>query len=119
MSTETVAARPVPAMPRVAPPVDVYENRDAVILAVDVPGVVRDNLTIEIEGDELLLTARQGELPKGEALHLGFAPVEFRRAFRVPRGLDSSNVSAALDNGVLRITLPKSDAIRPRRIAVA
>lgn len=121
MTTETNPAELAvrPSLPTITPAVDVFESREAIVLTLDVPGVRRDDLTLEIEGDQLQINARQSDLPEGNLLHNGFAQVEFRRTFRLPRGLDASAVGASLENGVLRVTLPKADSIRPRRIAVA
>ena len=100
---------------RVAPPVDVYENNDAILLLVDVPGVEQDGLSIQLDGGQLDIEARQ---PKTAGEELGFEPVVYARSFSVPNTIDASKVAAALELGVLRVHLPKSEAAKPRRIEV-
>lgn len=99
---------------RVTPPVDVYENEDAIMLLVDVPGVREDGLDIRLEGGQLELEARQ---PKPES-ELDYEPVAFARTFIVPNTVDAAKVAAELDKGVLKVLLPKSEAAKPRRIAI-
>jgi HSP20 family molecular chaperone IbpA len=98
---------------RVAPPVDVYENKDELLMLVDVPGVEHAGLNLRLEGADLELEARQ---TGGNGN--GFTPVTFARSFTLPRGIDAKGVSAELKNGVLRIALKKSDEAKPRRIEV-
>ena len=101
---------------RITPPVDVFENKDEIVVLVDVPGVEQDGFDIRLHDGTLELEARQ---PKDAATDLGFQPLVYARSFTVPRSVDAENVAAALDKGVLRIQLPKSEAAKPRRIAVS
>lgn len=98
---------------RIAPPVDVYENEDAIMLLVDVPGVRKEGLDIRLEGGQLELEARQ---PKDN--DLDDEAVAFARTFIVPNTIDAGKVAAELDKGVLKVLLPKSEAAKPRRIAI-
>jgi HSP20 family molecular chaperone IbpA len=99
----------------VTPPVDVYENDEEILLWVDVPGVEQDGLTIQLDGGKLDLEARQ---PSAPAEALGFEALVYARSFGVPSSVDASKVSAELEQGVLKLHLPKSEAAKPRRIAV-
>jgi HSP20 family protein len=105
--------RPAPsAAPRrtVVPRVDVYENQDEVLLFLDVPGVAAGGVEVELDKEELRIRARrQDDAPTGP---------DYERAFRVSPGIDGSKVEAELTNGVLRVRLPKADALRPRKIQV-
>jgi HSP20 family molecular chaperone IbpA len=98
---------------RTAPAVDVFENEDEMLLLVDVPGVEQDGLSIQLDGGQLDVEARQ----PNESLE-DLEPVVFGRTFTVPNSIDPASVSAELNAGVLRIHLPKSEAAKPRRIAV-
>lgn len=91
--------------PAVAPPVDVFENKDEVLIVADLPGVAQEALRIDLEEERLVI----------EAPREGF---DYRRSFLMPDGIDREKVSAKLTNGVLRLTLPKAAAIKPRRIEV-
>lgn len=104
----------------VVPPVDVFENENAITLLADLPGVPREQLHVRVDGDNLLLEAtavtsgpENMELVYGEAQ----CPA-YRRQFTLSRELDASRIEAQLRDGVLRLTIPKAEEARPRRIQV-
>ena len=98
---------------RVAPPVDVYENADEIMMLVDVPGVDEAGFSLRLEAGQLDLEARQAAYE-----HDSFQPVVFARSFTLPRSVDSEGVSAKLTQGVLTVRLRKSEAAKPRRIEI-
>ena len=91
-----------------APPVDVYENKDELLIVADVPGVTKDDLKIDFEDGKLSIF---GKRAANEA-H------DWHRAFVVPQGIDAEQISADLAQGVLTVRLPKAEALKPRQIAV-
>jgi HSP20 family protein len=95
---------------RVTPPVDIFENGDGFLIVADLPGVEPDALQLEYNPPELWVRAQRAENAE-EAL-------AYERRFELGSGIDPSSISAELKNGVLRIELKKSPALRPRRIAV-
>jgi len=101
-------------------PVDVYETDDAFVVKASMPGLTPDDLTISVEQHSVTI---HGE-PKAEELG-NLRPVlqerrigAFTRTFTLPVLVDADKVQAELDNGVLSLTLPKSEAIKPRKIQV-
>lgn len=106
------------ALPTYAPVCDVYESKDEILVLADLPGVTPDALRIHLEKGELTIEARRSMSAAGRALGAEFGDLEFRRRFGVPGGIDADRISAELTNGVLHLHLPKSDALRPRRIEV-
>jgi len=105
--------------PSVAPACDVYENNDEILVIADIPGIEADALKINLEKGELLLEASRASSAKAGAL-LGseWSDCDFRRRFAIPSGIDASKISAELKDGVMRLHLPKSAALKPRQIAV-
>ncbi len=102
------------AVRTVAPPVDVYENQDELVLVADVPGISADNLELRIEKEVLTLEARRPQLGDGsDALRF-----DYERRFFLPRGLDAEKVQATVAKGVVTIRLPKAETAKPRRIPV-
>jgi HSP20 family molecular chaperone IbpA len=104
--------------PAVAPRVDVYENEQEYLVVADLPGVKKEDLRLDIDDDELKLegarsTSQEGALVAGEC-----RPVDYRRTFVVPQGVDRTKIDAELNAGVLRLKLPKAEALRPRQISV-
>jgi HSP20 family protein len=105
--SERLSERPV-----YAPPVDIFENKDEILILADVPGVSREGLSINLDREELTIDARRPEGQKGDKAF------DYRRVFVVPRGLDADKIDAKLESGVLRLTLPKPAALKPRQIQV-
>ena len=106
--------------PTVIPPVDVFEDDSGITLLADLPGVARDALGVRIDGDELVIEATAAtsgpenmELVYGEAQY-----PSYRRQFTLSRELDTERIEAQLKDGVLKLTIPKSESARPRRIEV-
>lgn len=102
----------------VAPPVDVYENREEFLLIADMPGTTKEDLHIHLDKGQLTFDARRTETDEGRHLASESRGTQYRRAFSVPHGIDVDNVTADLRDGVLRVHLPKSAAIKPRQIQV-
>jgi HSP20 family protein len=104
----------------VLPPVDVYENDNAITLVADLPGVTREQLQIRLDGETLVLEAT-ASIQELENMELVYGEAEYpayRRQFTLSRELDASRIEAQLRDGVLRVTLPKAEEAKPRRIEV-
>lgn len=104
----------------VQPAIDVFETDASITLLADMPGVPRDQLEIQVEGDSLLI---QGEAKPQIAADLEplWAEVRtprFRRSFTLSRELDTSRIEANLKDGVLTLRIPKHAQAQPRRIQV-
>lgn len=105
--------------PAIAPPCDIYENDDEILVIADVPGVTADTLDIHLEKGELTLEARrESSGQQGTFLGKELWECDFRRRFAIPGGIEADKISAELRNGVLHLHLPKSEALRPRQIPV-
>ena len=105
------------------PPADLLIDDEGVDVYVDVPGLHRENLEIELENDTLTV---RGDRPFPYPHENGGGPVRsiergfgrFERSIRVPRGLDPDAIEASLSDGVLRLHIPKPETMRPRRIEI-
>ena len=101
------------------PPADVTETDDAYLVEIEVPGVDRKNLTVEVGGGELRV---DGEIVEKEKV--GWLRHRTRRVGRfayrttLPAGIDTDHIGADLADGVLTVRLPKTEAARRRRITV-
>jgi HSP20 family molecular chaperone IbpA len=104
--------------PFVAPPVDVYENADEILLVADMPGVTEEGLNIELDRGELRIEGSRSTELHGNAVETGERFADYRRAFTVPDSIDAEKVKAVLTQGVLKVHLPKAPHSKPRRIAV-
>jgi HSP20 family protein len=104
-----------------APPVDIYETDDALILTVDLPGVPKEAVGIEIHQNTLMLRGERkpaAEVPADRYHRTERAYGAFQRSFVLPTLVDQEHVQATYHDGVLELRLPKSDAAKPRRIAI-
>jgi HSP20 family protein len=119
-TTETKEAERTPSrVEYVLPPVNIREEKDAYILEADMPGVNKDGLEITIEGSELTLVGhRTQETSPGEVLLQERRRADYRRVFEVDPAISREGITARIQQGLLVLTLPKSEAVKPRRIAV-
>lgn len=104
-----------------APPVDILEREDAFVLSLDVPGFAEAELSIEYhEGQLKIGGTRELSVPEGSTEHLRERRSgSFTRTFSIPRDVDVENIVAKHENGVLTVTLPKSELAKPRKIEVS
>ena len=104
----------------VSPRVAVYENADAVVLELEMPGVARDAIDVWAENDELTVYGkRTSPEEKGlELVHRERLPFSYYKTFVLSDTLESGNISAEYKDGVLTLTLPKAAEAKPRKIAV-
>jgi HSP20 family molecular chaperone IbpA len=106
--------------PTSTPAVDVYENDNEILVVADLPGARPESVNVKLEKDQLFISANRDGEPDGGAQRLygGNRRYEYRRTFVVPRGVDPAQVTADMNDGVLRVHLPKSTAAKPRTITV-
>lgn len=105
-------------MPRVAPMVDIYENEEEILLQADMPGVTKEQVTINVDNGKLEISGMRKLQTKGTATWQEFGDVEYRRIFSVPQSIDVGKVNAELKEGVLKLHLPKTEAAKPRTIQI-
>ena len=102
------------------PRVDVFEDDNGIQLFADLPGVPKERLMVNVEGDTLVL---EGEImpAMSEQMEAVYAEVQlsrFRRAFTLSSELDTSQIDAQLRDGVLDLRIPKHAHAQPRKIVV-
>ena len=102
----------------VAPRVDIHELGDALVIAAEVPGVARDGVDIQIDGGTLVVTATRTDVSYGKPLFSARTPTAYKRSFQLPDTVDPDKIEAKLDRGVLEVTLPKRESLKPKRIEV-
>lgn len=105
-------------VPAVTPLVDIYENDDEIQLRVDMPGVAKEDISIDIDNGRLSLSGVRKMETRGAASWEEFGDMEYARTFSVPQAIDVEQVSATLKDGVLYLHLPKSEAAKPRQIEI-
>ena len=104
------------------PPVNIYETDDALILKAELPGVSKDDVSVEVHQNTLLLRGERkhpAEVPADRYYRTERAYGPFQRSFVLPTMVDQEHVQATYHDGVLELRLPKSEAAKPKRIAIA
>ncbi len=103
----------------VSPDVNIFETKDGYVLEAEMPGVSKDGLEITLEGNEITIMGhRKNEAVTGAPLFRERALADFRRVFELDPAIDTARISAKMDQGVLCLTLPKSEKVKPRKITV-
>jgi len=103
------------------PYADVLEGEKDFLIRLDLPGVDRESLNLNLEDQVLTIMAeRELQAPEGYQTHRKELPgkVTMKRSFNLGSEIDAENISAKLENGILTVTLAKSDKALPRRIEV-
>jgi len=99
------------------PAADVYENDDAFMVAVDLPGIDRATLDISIDGDNRL-TIKGERAARDSTQHRGECPSGKLRTFSVPASVDQKDIKANYKDGVLEVRLPKRPERKPQRVEI-
>ncbi len=104
----------------IRPPVDIFETTDGITVQADMPGVTKDRLNVQVEGNTLLIEGSlQLDMPEQmEALYADVRSTLYRCSFVLSSELESGRIEANLKDGVLTVRIPKRDELRPRRIQV-
>jgi len=103
----------------VAPEVNIFETKDGYVVEAEMPGVNKEGLEITVEGNELTIVGhRNTEQVNVQALFRERRLADYRRSFELDPAIDTSKVTAKIEQGILTVTLPKSEKVKPRRITV-
>jgi HSP20 family protein len=103
-----------------APPADIYETENSVCLLADMPGVEQGDVDIMLEKNLLTIRGKVTEtVPDNhELLYAEYSVGDYERTFALSDEVSRDNIVATLKNGVLRLTLPKAEEAKARKIAV-
>jgi len=102
----------------VAPPVDIYDTPDGLVVLADLPGVAKDDVNVHIENNVLTLAARARHIAPGEPVYREYELVNFYRQFELSEEVDRERLAAQLNHGVLMLRLPRAEKAKPRKINV-
>ena len=104
----------------IAPVATVLENADGYTLQVEMPGVNKEGLEMWIENNQLTIIGRRS-LPgvPGTIVHRESRRENFRRAFELDPSIDAGKINAGIEQGVVTLTLPKAEQVKPRKITVS
>jgi HSP20 family protein len=103
------------------PAVDILETTNEIVVLADMPGVESKNVDIDLKDNQLTIRGRI-DLVEGEketSLHSEFSWGDYFRTFTLSEVINQEKIAAKMDQGVLRLALPKVDKMKPRKIAVS
>jgi len=104
----------------VLPEVNIFEAKDGYVVEAEMPGVSKDGLEITLENNEItIMGRRKNDAVTGTPLFRERNLSDYRRVFELDPAIDTSQIAAKMDQGVLTLTLPKSERVKPRKISVA
>ncbi|WP_020585609.1 Hsp20/alpha crystallin family protein [Desulfobacter curvatus] len=116
--TENKAVEKTRELRTATPSVDIYENENEILLFADMPGVHKDDITVNIENGKLSISGIRRLDHRGVSNWEEFVDVEYVRSFSIPQTINVEDVEAKLKDGVLTLHLPKSEAAKPRLIEI-
>ncbi len=102
----------------VAPPVDIFEKEDRLIVVADLPGADKESVNINVEDGLLTIEAETKNQAPTEPIFREFEMVNFFRQFELSERVDVEKITAEMKNGVLTLNLPKVEKAKPKRIEV-
>jgi HSP20 family protein len=102
-----------------APPVNLHQDADGFTLEVEMPGVGKQGVEVTVEDGKLILSGHRAAAGDfGRPVHRERKNGEYRRVFDLDPSIDASKISARIEQGLLTIHLPKTEAVKPRKITV-
>ncbi len=110
------------------PTVDVHEDAEGYVVDLELPGLTRENVKINYQDGALSITGERryeydakgenGEKKDRTCHRMERSYGRFHRTFNFPQAVDAEKISARFDNGVLRVTVPKAETLKPRQIDI-
>lgn len=103
----------------IAPPANISATAEEYLIELEMPGVSKEGLEVTVEGSELtVLGRRQQAIPSGTPFYVESFDADYCRTFDLGPDVDSSKINAEMQQGVLRLHLPKSEKVKPRKINI-
>src|SRR5689334_2234031 len=101
------------------PLANIIETKDYYLVEAELPGVGKDGLNVTVENGELTIVGhRPAYAGSGKALYRESRSNDYRRVFEIDSSIDAARIDAKMDQGVLTLTLPKAETVKPRKIAI-
>jgi HSP20 family protein len=106
---------------KLVPAVNILETEDDFTLEVAAPGMSRESFNLHVDHKQLTISGEQKEETesKGKYAHREFSYKSFKRSFMLPDFVDIENINASYEDGLLKITVPKREEVKPRTIEIS
>jgi len=104
----------------VLPPVNITARNDEYLLEIEMPGVNKEGLELSVEGNELTIVGRRHpEQAAGDVVYRESSEADYRRVFEISSDIDTGKISAEMNQGIVKVHLPKAERVKPRKIKIA
>jgi HSP20 family protein len=104
-----------------APPVDIFEKNDHLVIRAEIPGVKKEDMDVRIENGVLTLHGErknETEVKEANAYRMERIYGTFTRSFTLPTTVDATKVAATYKDGVLEVTVPKAETAKPKKVDI-
>jgi HSP20 family protein len=103
----------------IVPEVNIFETKDGYVLEADMPGVNKQGLEITLQDNEITIVGHRATVQApGQPIFRERRQADYRRAFQLDPAIDGAKITAKVNQGILTLTLPKSEQVKPRKIRV-
>jgi len=103
-----------------APPANISGSNDEYLIELDMPGVSKDGLEVTVEGNELTIIGRRSDqTPAGNPYYRESLDADYCRSFDLGPDVDTGKIRAEMQQGILKLHLPKSERVKPRKIDIS
>ena len=101
------------------PLANILETKDGYVLEAEMPGVNKDGLEVTVENGELTIVGHRAAVAsRGREMYRESRAFDYRRSFELDPAIDTAKIAAKIDQGLLTLHLPKTEAVKPRKITV-
>jgi len=101
------------------PLANIFETKDGYVLEAEMPGVNKGGLELTVENNELTIVGRRSDPAlAADVVYRESRDLDYRRVFDLDPSIDAGKISAKIEHGVLTLTLPKAESVKPRKIAI-
>ena len=107
-------------LPRFNPDSDILEREDGFHIFMDIPGVKKEDLIIDLKENELEISGKAEYVRQANSkdIHLEFGNGTYIRRFTISDAVDAEKIKATMKNGVLELSLPKAEKAKPKKIQI-
>lgn len=103
----------------ISPEVNIFETKEGYVVEAEMPGVTKEGLDIALEANTVTIHGRRNQSEaRGEVLYRESSAADYRRVFELDPAIDTTKIEAKINQGVLTLHLPKSEAVKPRKVVV-
>lgn len=121
LQTEAPKAAPVSSQVVYATPrVNLHQSAEGYTLEVEMPGVRREGVDVSVDDSQLVITGQRASVEQpGKPVYRERSATAYRRVFDLDPSIDPAKITARLDQGLLTLSLPKAEAVKPRKIEIS